>query len=80
MGIAVIATGSAWLSTLVGLSAKAGATTTGAAAAMASLKGSRQTLNRRNPHTGTLMQLVPLGARRSRRYAMDMPPGEVIVE
>jgi hypothetical protein len=49
MGIAVIATGSAWLSTLAGLSANAGATTTSAAAAMASLKGLGQTLNRRNP-------------------------------
>jgi hypothetical protein len=48
MGIAVIATGSAWLSTLAGLSARAGATTSIAAAAMATFKGLRQTLNQRN--------------------------------
>ena len=48
MGIAVIATGSAWLSTLAGLSARAGATTSIAAAAMATFKGLRQTLNQGN--------------------------------
>jgi hypothetical protein len=47
-GIAVIATGPAWLSTLAGLSARAGATTSIAAAAMVTFKGLRQTLNQRN--------------------------------
>jgi hypothetical protein len=48
MGTAVIATGSTWPSTLAGLSARAGATTSIAAAAMARLKGLRQTLTERS--------------------------------